>query len=855
MRTGLKKQAPYILMLATLLVTTYLHIWRLADFPAGISGDEAYNGLEVLLLMREPELRVFAPSNAGREALFHYLLIGPILIFGPNAFALRIIPALIGILIVPLTYRWLRDLLPASTQRNWIALLAAIFTATSLWELQLSRLGLRGVLLIPCMLAAYYFFWRGYCQKQYRWFVFSGIFLGVATHIYTASRSLPLAFVLFALYVSIFYRRQAAGRIWLIWKGLVITGIVSMVVFAPLGWYFVNYPGVFLYRSDQVSLWADFQRFHAHTGESFSRFVARTWGANLWWFGEMSTPWVQSQGLWPVLRVTPFFFWIGLIYVLFVARRHVGYVFLLISFFLGILPLFIGIATTMRVILALPATYALLAVGLHFPIEYFLRKWQSHPSSKDSQSLRGLAANSVLATVVLLVSTISALGFFQVGHWRGSPPLPTLWDHAVNQAVERVKTLVLDKRQSLLLPQVIYASPPPFYALQEDFGSPLPVEDKTVVASTGTVSIFWPVDWERWFGSAPPSFVLLSPGASDRSGYVETVGQWEPAKLEEFEALVRSQQTSAAVVDESGRPLGHIIELDREQVLNSLRSEPQNRTHLNFQDEITLLGYDVWFVSDDKLDVGLFWQAERNVWEDHYVVLQLVDRQGQVWGEKLSSIYAPTAAWFPQQLIIDHQPIKLSQKPPSGLYALKLGLIKANYADRVMRQRGEWVSASSPTGTVLPGPLIPIGLVQIGAPPHFEHTVEVSFDDRISLTGYQLEPGNGPDQFRISLNWQALQPIAKDYTVTIQLLDQNQNLVAQVDKPPLGGAYPTSVWPPNQPIQDTYDLQLPATVQGGVYQLAIGLYDLQTLERLPVSQADEVVPQADLAVVQQISID
>jgi len=188
----LQKHTTHALMLLTLLVTTFFHIWQLPDFPPPMTGDEAKNGLEVLLLMAEPKLIAFAPANAGREAMFHCMLMLPLTIFGSTVFALRIIPTVAGILAVALSYRWARSLLPVSPSTPWIALLTAVIVATSLWATQLSRLGLRGILLLPCMLAAYHFFWLGYRRKRYKWFVFSGIFLGLALHTYTASRALPL---------------------------------------------------------------------------------------------------------------------------------------------------------------------------------------------------------------------------------------------------------------------------------------------------------------------------------------------------------------------------------------------------------------------------------------------------------------------------------------------------------------------------------------------------------------------------------------------------------------------------------------------------------------------------------------
>jgi hypothetical protein len=834
-----------ILLLSTLLIATFLRWWNLTEFPPCVAGDEAQNGLDALRLIAAPKLTVFLPANTGREALFYYFLMSSIAILGPTAFALRIWPTIVGILVVALSYRWVRSLLSGSGRTIWIALLAAVFMATSLWGLYMSRMGLRAIFLLPFMLATYHFFWTGYSRSESRWFVLSGLFLGLSTYTYLSSRLIPLTLVLFVGCLSIFYRKRETNRLRLAWSGLVITALVSGVVFVPLGWYFFNHPDAFLLRSSQVSLWESYQVNHAHTGESFTHFVLTSWGDNLRWFVNLSTPWIQNQGLPVILYLLPFFFWIGLIRAAYLARRHPGYTFLLISFFVGILPILFSPPTLLRVILAFPATYALLAIGVYYPLEYLSGKIKK----------LDLPIHVAVIAGVLLIATISSSGFFRFGRWVGLPPLPTFYDHAFDVAAKRIRSLVLTDRQSVLVPQAVYGFSAAYFLLQDDFASPLPVQDKTLLAPTETLSIFWPVDWARWFENKPPSFVLLSPGVKGDIGYVEKIGQWEQAKVVDFEHLVQAQQSlpeTEVVLDGTGQPIGHILKVNRNQVIDKLREVPQNPVQFNFQNQIRLLGYDTWFLSPRDLDIGLFWQAQQYLEEDHHLVLQVVDRDGQIQGETVGVFRPSTAAWSPGQLIIDHQIIKLTDSLPQGIYILRIGLIKFNYTRQASLGQGEWLSASNLAGGVLPELLIPIGLIQVGDSPGFDRTLSINFDDKISLTGYRLDQGASPNTFQISLRWQALKPIEKDYTITIQLLDQTQNLIAQVDKPPLGGAYPTTAWSPGNQIPDIYDLQLPPGIPRGVYQLVVGVYDLQTLQRLPVSQTDNSIPKINLVILQQI---
>jgi hypothetical protein len=89
----------------------------------------------------------------------------------------------------------------------------------------------------------------------------------------------------------------------------------------------------------------------------------------------------------------------------------------------------------------------------------------------------------------------------------------------------------------------------------------------------------------------------------------------------------------------------------------------------------------------------------------------------------------------------------------------------------------------------------------------------------------------------VTLYWQALAPMAKDYSVYVQAAGWRQALDQQ-DSYPGGGAHPTSHWLPGQIIRDRYRLDAPAGVVGpGPAWLAAGLYDFQTMERLPVADA------------------
>jgi hypothetical protein len=86
----------------------------------------------------------------------------------------------------------------------------------------------------------------------------------------------------------------------------------------------------------------------------------------------------------------------------------------------------------------------------------------------------------------------------------------------------------------------------------------------------------------------------------------------------------------------------------------------------------------------------------------------------------------------------------------------------------------------------------------------------------------------------ITTFWQALKPISTDYTIFLHLRDPAGQTVAQLDFRPFEGAYPTWRWLPGSTIAETRLWQLPPNLPPGPYTLHAGLYQVQTLARLPL---------------------
>jgi hypothetical protein len=127
-----------------------------------------------------------------------------------------------------------------------------------------------------------------------------------------------------------------------------------------------------------------------------------------------------------------------------------------------------------------------------------------------------------------------------------------------------------------------------------------------------------------------------------------------------------------------------------------------------------------------------------------------------------------------------------------------------------------------------------LGEVEVSGAPLPEGAA--NFDDKIALLAVDmpdrtLQPGG---QLALHLTWQGLGNMDEDYTVFVQVLDEQERIVGQVDSWPLQGTFPTSQWPVGERVEDPYLVQLSETLPPGQYRLQVGWYLLETLRRLPL---------------------
>jgi hypothetical protein len=256
---------------------------------------------------------------------------------------------------------------------------------------------------------------------------------------------------------------------------------------------------------------------------------------------------------------------------------------------------------------------------------------------------------------------------------------------------------------------------------------------------------------------------------------------------------------------------------------------------VNLSDKVLFLGYDLdssWVMSDSKVILTLYWLALEPMEADYTVYLKLINAVYHIWGEQEGRPYwngLPTNTWQKGQMIGDNREIELLPGTPPGSYQITVNLFDPYRREELKPERDLVLG--------------PVEMPRRESPPisalDIDHRLEMDLGKKVRLLGYNIESGFRPgDSIHLTLFWQALAEMDKDYTIFTHLTDMEGRIWGQKDNPPVDGFYPTTGWEAGEIVRDQYDILISPDAPAGEYQIEVGMYLAETGERLPVSGED-----------------
>jgi len=465
----------------------------------------------------------------------------------------------------------------------------------------------------------------------------------------------------------------------------------------------------------------------------------------------------------------------------------------------------IGTPDLLRSLGAAPPSHLLISLGLGAIAAWLFRRW---PVSTDVVLVSGL-----------LVITLASL--------------PTLWRYFhpdtpdPRAGTEALADILIDRAHTevIYLPLAAYAEPSLRFLLADEFKRRA---DWTAAPSRDPVRLIQPVD-----SPGSPALVRLAPDGS--------ITLLPPLHPDGRKIIPKAAFSDQPITDRYGNSIANesLLPASADPARHLMQADiPTNAEVVGVAD---LAGYTLdgptkispplhlapggWFWATT------FWHAHGGAKEDYDLMLRLVDDAGRQWaqadGPPLIGTY-PTSMWRPGERVADTRLLWIDPNAPPGRYWLAVA-----FYDYVAGSRLP-VSGSTTPDTIYLGPF-KVPLPPLAQAPNDVQTQSARFGDVVQLLGYKLT--GQATQFTLTLYWQAKTPDRVDYTVFVHVLDETGQLVTGQDNQPVNGNYPTGIWEPGEIVADQYTFDT-SDIPLGEYQIEIGMYVLETGERLPVYMPD-----------------
>jgi 4-amino-4-deoxy-L-arabinose transferase-like glycosyltransferase len=631
-----------LVLLGITLLAAFFRLYRLDTLPPAEGYDPAYYGVDALQILAG-ERPVFLPSNFGREALFSYLVALCVALFGISSFSVHVASALVGILTVPAVYLVAEELLAEEegVLGRFGGLLAALAVSISYWHFSWSRYGVRAIL-VPLFAAITFFcLWRAFGTNSKRHFVAAGFFLGLGMYSYQVARFLPFLVVLGFVYVTV-SRRDLSRHDFV---NLAIVTVVALVVFAPLGYYFVTHPGSFSERIRQVSVFAasrdvkvGLQALGNELLDVLSVFIVH---------GDDEV--VHNLPGRPALDgFLAALFFVG-VFVSLLRIKKPAFLFVLTWLVVMSVPTILSQfgPATKRAIGTMPAVMVLIAIGALAP-------WQWLSSRAARHGRRWVKTISAALAMVIVAgfmhSAVSAYHDYFV-EWADRRRLFTDFQVGLSAIGQYVGTLQPE---------------------EDVFVSPVVPDHPSVIYNSGR---------RAGVKGYNGQFCLVMRERVERNTTYIIV----PAEDRNSLRLLRSYYTHGEIVADGPLHYFHPF-FSAFRVLQGARAPiaPSHLVPANWANKIGFLGYDLdadSYEPGDVIRLTLYYQALQEMGTNYTVFTHLMGpnnpaTDGSLWGQDDSEPcrrFYPTSVWAPGEIVRDQYSIMISVDAPAGAFDLRMG--------------------------------------------------------------------------------------------------------------------------------------------------------------------------------------
>ncbi len=618
---------------AVLLLAALFRLVALTSVPPGLAQDEVLDA-DIASFIRAGYHAFFFRDGYGHEPLYHYFAVPFAPLVGDNVLAIRLPSVILGLLLVALTMRWAKREFDERT-----AVVAGLGLAISWWPIIFSRIGIRPILLPVLLLLALWFWQRP---------LLAGLFLGLSFYSYTAARIIFLLPLGYALAQRLAGRRTIGGMAW--WRWLVVTLGVFMLVAALMQITLWRDPTL-QQRIDQLS--GPLEALRAGDPGPILYSSLRTLGV----FSFVGDPrWTYTVPERPLFDpLTAIFFYAGLSLVLW-RWRDGRMALLLLWLAVGLIPSAITpqAPSTVRLVMALPAVYTLLAVGI---AEFWQRLARGDDRLADNAWLTKLCSSALIRTSGFLLLLLLAL----INGWRTGVDGFVTWPQAQQTRLNHYQAALWQMARH------VAANPPARLTLVDSFYEP--IDRDSFRRSLGRDPA------ARWVqtGAGVAGALVLPAGAGNGRLYVPEYAP-VPADL-----LAAAGIAAQPLYRSSSFPSFAVYELP---LVGETAVAPPITT---FNHSLSLMKYETLPVAlGEPLRLLTWWRVERHLPEDLATFVHLFDETGTLTTQHDGWDAAP-AALQPGDVVLQRHLIWLPPDLPAEACAIQLGVYQRRDGRRWLR--------------------------------------------------------------------------------------------------------------------------------------------------------------------------
>ncbi|MCA9979365.1 MAG: hypothetical protein KDD89_00970 [Anaerolineales bacterium] len=499
---------------------------------------------------------------------------------------------------------------PKAQTWRWIGLAvwAMALTAVLFYPVFYSRLGLRAISLPLLAGLMAYFWWRGWQsgtpRKAWLSFGLAGLFAGLASYTYMASRALPFLWGFFYLYLLVRHHTAVRQK----WRGLLLTPLIYALVSLPLLLTLRTLTETRIGEVDaplRAFLAGDIWPVLANLAA-----IGQAWG----WQGDLL--WRQNAAGLPVFGpLLAVLFYVGVANALWLAWRDERYAFLVVWLGASILPslMTIDAPSSIRMVTILPL------LGLFPTVVVHSTGWLSTVYPQLSTVLWKNPWITLL-TFVLLVFHGGRTAVYLFQTWPQNDEVRFVWqaDLATMADYLRQQTAPQSTHTTIVgwSPTTMDA---PTMALEL-----FPHADRFALRHVGQVG-----EVDTAVVPAPPSQLL------------------HPSQLPLNFWLEQTLETWATAVDTTDNIV--IYRFDQPLPIAPTFPAPPSAT---FGGELTLLGYDTYLVPPfEALEIVTYWQVLAPPTAERRFFMHMLDRNGEMLGQD-DGLSAQATDWQAGDIVV-----------------------------------------------------------------------------------------------------------------------------------------------------------------------------------------------------------